>query len=272
MRLTPEMVLEGDQGLNCLGDRELCLRNLAIPVIENLALAKDGFTTIDMTSNMITMLGDGFPPFPRLKTLYLSQNRIERIEAGLADSLPNLTTLILTSNRIATIQSLNLDELSKLTQLEVLSILDNPVAPNPQLRDMLIKALPKLKVLNFSKISDDERKSVVGTTGTDNAMKHANGGGKRKRSEKGSAKQSHNGGNKAIHDGIDGDGVSDGASQAPIVKKRKKLSIEESNALKAFIENSQSMNDITRVQDALRSGTVTQFLSSLNREKQENSK
>lgn len=259
MRLTPDMVLEGDQGLNCLGDRELALRNLAIPAIENLALAKDGFDLIDLTSNQITLLGDGFPPFPRLRSLYLGGNRVERIETGLAASLPNLTSLVLTSNRIASVQALNVPELAKLRQLETLSILDNPVATAPRLRDLLIGALPCLKVLNFSKISADERQTVMKKAGTATAAPRANGRHKRKRAE---GPNQRVGVDRAVSAGDDNRTEVDGLEPLRPAKKSRKLTNEESQAVKAFIDKAQSIKDVTRIQEALRNGTVAQFLKS----------
>lgn len=255
MRLTPDLVLEGDQGLNCLGDRELVLRNLAIPVIENLALANDSFDVIDLTSNMITVLGEGFPPFPRLRTLYLGNNRIERIDQAFATSLPNLTTLILTTNRLSSIQQLNLPALSKLKNLEVLSILDNHVANAPRIREILITSLPSLKVLNFSKISSQEREALSKTEKPNQLNTPSLNGRKRKRltSEVYLAKSNSEKMNI---------GQSNETGVQKPRKKPRKLTVDEASKVRAFIENAKSIEEINRVQEALRNGTINRLLES----------
>lgn len=248
MRLTAEVVSEADQGLNCLGERELVLRELAIPVIENLALAKDSFDVIDLTSNQITVLGDGFPPFPRLSALYVGHNRIERIESGLATSLPNLTTVILTSNRIATLQHLNLEELQRLKHLETLSISDNPVDGLEGVREALIQALPNLKVLNFSKVPAASREARVSgqSAGAERNRKHG----------RDAADQPSDG---AEPQGRQED--RDGEPRRPR-KKARKLTTDEMNTVRTYIEKAKSIDDVNRIQEAIRNGTVTQLIAS----------
>jgi len=73
------------------------------------------------------MLGN-FPLTPRLRTLFLAQNRITTIQANLSASLPNLTTLVLTKNRLA--QLTDLDPLAGFKKLTYLSLVGNPVTRN----------------------------------------------------------------------------------------------------------------------------------------------
>lgn len=270
MRLSPDLVSEAPQGLNCLGDRELVLRGCAIPVIENLATARDSFDLIDLTSNMITTVGgDGFPPFPRLHSLYVSRNHVERVERGLANSLPNLATLMLTSNRIATLDALNVDELARLPKLEVLSVVDNPVAQLAGLREKLIAKLPALKVLNFSKITVDERKAARGDDIEAHIPPRAKSGGKK--------------GRKRARVGLDANGAAANAPEAkrsrhadddafqhkdasldddlpPPAKKPRKLTDDEMQAVRKFIENAKSVEQVNNVQEAIQNGTVAEFL------------
>ena len=46
-----------------------------IPLIENLGATLNQFDTLDLTNNDLRKL-DGFPFLPKIKTLYLSNNRI----------------------------------------------------------------------------------------------------------------------------------------------------------------------------------------------------
>ena len=79
---------------------------------------------IDLTDNDIAQLGN-FPLQPRLRTLFLAQNRISNIQANLSSSIPNLTTLVLTKNRITELA--DLDPLSGFKKLVYLTLKDNPV-------------------------------------------------------------------------------------------------------------------------------------------------
>lgn len=238
--------MAAEQGLNCIGDRELTLRNMGIIVIENLALAKDGFDVIDLTSNSIRTLGDGFPPFPRLTTLHVAHNSIERIESGLAASLPNLHTLILTANSIATIEQLNVDELSQLKSLEVLSLLDNPIMQNvPDVRRLLLSRVPSLKVFNFSKVSETER--VVQQVESVHKKKKKN----KKKMEDASMSVTV----KRQRASADKD---DDESRK---EKKRKLTTKQSDDIRKFIERAKCIDDVTRIQEAVQNGTVDQFLA-----------
>lgn len=82
---------------------------------------------IDLTDNDIAQLGN-FPLQPRLRTLFLAQNRISNIQANLSSSIPNLTTLVLTKNRISELAEL--DPLGGFKHLVYLTLKDNPVTNN----------------------------------------------------------------------------------------------------------------------------------------------
>lgn len=271
MRLTSEVVVEAEQGLNCLGDRELILRNLGIVVIENLALAKDSFDIIDMTGNSISSVGDGFPPFPRLSTLYLGCNRISRVESGIAASLPNLETLILTSNEIESADQMNLPELGKLKRLEVLSLLDNPIMHKvPNLRRLIIQHIPSLKVFNFTKVTAAERAAHQPLT--DKLQKvakqkdHAASGDKMKNKSNFKDQQQPSGtGRSNKRKRTDGDESADNNKHSSIEESKRKstkLSADLSNDVQKFIRGAKSIDDVTRIQHALQNGTVEQVLAS----------
>ena len=79
---------------------------------------------IDLTDNDIAQLGN-FPLQPRLRTLFLAQNRISNIQPNLSSSIPNLRTLVLTKNKIAELA--DLDPLAGFKHLVYLSLMGNPV-------------------------------------------------------------------------------------------------------------------------------------------------
>lgn len=79
---------------------------------------------IDLTDNDIAQLGN-FPLQPRLRSLFLAQNRITTIQPNLSASIPNLQTLVLTKNRIAELA--DLDALAGFKQLVYLTLMGNPI-------------------------------------------------------------------------------------------------------------------------------------------------
>merc|ERR1712205_240706 len=91
-RITPDLVACSPQFTNPILDREIKLRALKIPAIENLGATQDQFDTIDLSDNEIRKL-ENFPLLKRLKTLLVSNNLIFRIGEDLKDSLPNVHTL-----------------------------------------------------------------------------------------------------------------------------------------------------------------------------------
>ena len=95
MRITAELISKSLQYLNAVGEFHLDLRGngfyyydfsigYKIPYIENLASTKDQFGTIDLTDNEIIKL-PVLPKLLRLKTLILSNNRINSIDLNFAN-------------------------------------------------------------------------------------------------------------------------------------------------------------------------------------------
>lgn len=80
---------------------------------------------IDLTDNDIAQLAN-FPLQPRLRTLFLAQNRIANIQPNLSSSIPNLQTLVLTKNRITELA--DLDPLAGFKRLVFLVVMGNPMA------------------------------------------------------------------------------------------------------------------------------------------------
>lgn len=260
MRLTPDDILQAEQSLNCLGDRELVLRSHAIEMIENLGVANDSFDIIDFSGNMISTLGEGFPSFPRLKSLYLGCNLISKILPGISESLPNLETLILTSNRISTVKDLNLEELSKLQKLKVLSLVQNPVMDLPNIREMLLKHIPTLTVLNFTKVKEAERKTAI------KARKGLNLGKRPRPGMNASETKGKENGNKRVKAFVIGQGDEGADDKTNTENKHSQptkivvLSTEEKEAIAKMIEDAKSVEEVVQLQNAIRDGTIRNFL------------
>ena len=90
----------------------------------------------------------------RLNTLLINNNYISKI-SPLGDNLPNLATLILTNNKISILSEI--DNIASFTHLEMLSLLDNPVALRENYRLYVIHKIPSLKSLDFRKVKKQER-------------------------------------------------------------------------------------------------------------------
>ncbi|KAG0168320.1 U2 small nuclear ribonucleoprotein A' [Apophysomyces sp. BC1034] len=157
MKLTTDLIAESFTHINALTDRELVLRDLKIPAIENLGATKDLNDTIDFTNNDLRVLGN-FPRMIRLQHLLLSNNRISKLEP-FHEQLPNLTTLIMTNNTIEELGDIEPLELCK--NLTHLSLLDNPVTKKAHYRLYVIHKLPSVRVLDFNRVKDKERQEAA---------------------------------------------------------------------------------------------------------------
>mmetsp|Transcript_9263 Transcript_9263/g.13134 ORF Transcript_9263/g.13134 Transcript_9263/m.13134 type:complete len:285 (-) Transcript_9263:6-860(-) len=156
MRLSAEVLSLSEQRSNALGEREIVLRGLAIPSIENLAASRDQFDAIDLADNRITRV-ENFPRLQRLSSLFLSGNSIESIDAkNLAKNVSNITNLVLSYNRIS-----GLHEVANIAagcqKLEFLTLIGNPVTRRQHYRLYAIHKIPTLKVLDFVKVKQQER-------------------------------------------------------------------------------------------------------------------
>ena len=73
MRLTSDIITQARAFYNPLKQRELDIRGLKIPVMENLGAAENQFDVIDLSDNSIACI-ENIPKFPRLHTLLLGSN------------------------------------------------------------------------------------------------------------------------------------------------------------------------------------------------------
>ncbi|ORX39167.1 leucine-rich repeat-domain-containing protein [Kockovaella imperatae] len=174
MRLTPDVVSKTPSHLNALKERELDLRGLQIPVIENLASHQGTYDTLNLTDNSLTVLGN-IPLSTRLQALHVGRNQISSISVSLPANIPNLVTLVLSDNVISSLATLA--PLESLTHLQHLSLTGNPITQHEHYRLFVIWKVGRgsLRTLDFKRIKDSERAAakklfVDSTTSLPNAL------------------------------------------------------------------------------------------------------
>ncbi|KAI9499569.1 leucine-rich repeat-domain-containing protein [Zychaea mexicana] len=231
MKLTTDVINGSVSRLNSLNQRELVLRDLQLPAIENLGVTKDLNDTIDFSNNDLRVLGN-FPRMVRLQHLLLANNRINKIELNLAEYVPNLTTAIMTNNSIHELG--DLEPLAKCKRLTFLSLLDNPVTKKQYYRAYLIHKLPRLRVLDFKKVKQREREEAAALfmeDGVENSL------------------------GQSITDTKSSNTfeVGEGLSTA---QKQKVLSKEEQLKIKEALKQATSLDEISRLEQLLKAGQM----------------
>nr|CEL67217.1 TPA: U2 small nuclear ribonucleoprotein, putative [Neospora caninum Liverpool] len=244
MRLTVELILQSHQYINPGRDWTLSLRGYKIPTIENLGVTQDHFECIDLTDNELLKL-ENFPPLPRLKTLILCNNRISRIDPEAVASLPSLTSLILTNNKLDVLSDLL--PLFQAKNLERLSLMDNGVRERAYYRLFVIFNLPKLRFLDYKRVTQQEREQARNTFKGEKGAKLAH--------EIAPPRKAH----AALGVG------SVGAEE----KKATDTSADQIERIKLAIAKATTMEEITRLESALKAGYIPDEL--LNSEKTQSS-
>jgi len=230
MRLTIELVEGAAQYIHpATRDRELDLRGYKIPVIENMGATLDQFDSIDMSDNDIKRL-DNFPQLKRVTKILLSNNRISKIQDHLEESLPNLQWLILTNNDLQ--QLGDLDTLASLSHLEFLSLLGNPVTTKKHYRLYVIHTIPSVRVLDFKKVKLKEREEAARLF----------------KGKKGSLLHQEIGVKTVVGEFVPGEPDTE--------QMKKQRSAEEIEAIKQAISKATSLDEIERLQEALKSGMI----------------
>ncbi|KAM7457734.1 hypothetical protein BLSTO_01492 [Blastocystis sp. subtype 1] len=100
MRLTSDVITNARAYYNALKQRELDIRGIRIPVMENLGAAQNQFDVIDLSDNSITKI-ENIPKFDRLNTLLLTNLSLidnpivveKDFRARVVAILPQLTVL-----------------------------------------------------------------------------------------------------------------------------------------------------------------------------------
>nr|CAD2190308.1 unnamed protein product [Meloidogyne enterolobii] len=154
VRISVDVVNKAYQYINPCKQRELSLRNLQIPTIENLGVTKDQFDVIDLSDNNIRKL-ENLPKLKRLETLLVHNNRVEFIAKDIGENLPKLSTLVLTNNNLSELG--DIDSLAHLPKLEYLSLQGNPLTKLTNYRQYVIYKLKSVRVLDYQRIKLAER-------------------------------------------------------------------------------------------------------------------
>lgn len=235
MKLTPELIENARQYINPVKDRELDLRGYKIPAIENLGATYDQFDTIDLSENDLKKL-ENFPQMHRLKNLILCNNRICYVDAKLGDTIPNINTVVLTNNNLQELG--DLDGLASLKRIEHLSLMGNPVTHKPQYRAYIIYQLKSLRVLDFKRIKLAERQAAI------KLFKGSKGAALKEQVVKRS--ETFNVGE-----------MPNGTNNAGTKTNSKGHSPEELKAIQEAILNAKSLDELTRLQDMLQSGSFS---------------
>mmetsp|Transcript_4231 Transcript_4231/g.7202 ORF Transcript_4231/g.7202 Transcript_4231/m.7202 type:complete len:262 (+) Transcript_4231:268-1053(+) len=234
-RLTADLIIRSPQEMNAIKEYSIDLRGNKVSAIENLGATENQFDCIDLSDNEIVKL-EGFPRLPRLKTLLLNNNRIARIGDDLGDAISNLETLVMTGNRLTNLA--DLDNLSSLPNLTRLSLLDNMVCKKENYRLYTIHRLPKLKLLDFSKVKQKEREAARRQFGVLNREAEEHASRKAKTFTPGEPMP---------------------APAVKAVEPRKPYvgpTAEQLTAIKAAIANATTLEEVARLEKALTSGQM----------------
>ncbi|KAL8456898.1 hypothetical protein ACS0TY_034942 [Phlomoides rotata] len=234
VRLTADLIWKSPHFFNAIRERELDLRGNKISVIENVGATEDQFDTIDLSDNEIVKL-ENFPNLNRLGTLLLNNNRITRISTNLGEFLPKLHTLVLTNNRLTNL--VEIDPLVSLPKLQFLSLLDNNITKKPNYRLYVIHKLKSLRVLDFRKVKQKERAEANKLFASEEVEEEI---------KRESAKTFVPGEIPSTHDVAK-------EEQAP---KSVAPTPEQILAIKAAIINSQTLEEVARLEQALKSGQL----------------
>jgi U2 small nuclear ribonucleoprotein A' len=157
-KITAELIQGAERFTNALDERQLDLRAKRIGVIENLGATLDFFDCIDLSDNQIKKLNN-FSFLPRLRSLILTNNLITVIHLS-PEMVPNLENLCLLNNKLAELEEIK--GLGSLPHLARLILVNNPVTYTANYRLYTIRAIPTLRVLDFDKVTESERRQARG--------------------------------------------------------------------------------------------------------------
>uniref|UniRef100_A0AC34RM07 U2 small nuclear ribonucleoprotein A n=1 Tax=Panagrolaimus sp. JU765 TaxID=591449 RepID=A0AC34RM07_9BILA len=228
VRLTAETIEGAYDFLNACKQRELSLRNMQIPAIENLGVTRDRHDVIDLTENNIRRL-ENFPKLVRLECLLLHNNRIQQIQKNIGEQLPNLKTLALTNNNLQELG--DIDALATCQKLEYLTLQGNPLTHKQHYRPYIIYKLKSVRVLDYKRIKLVERQAA------DKLFKGKKGAALREKVGKKS--------NLLPEE--------DDAEKAAAVKQ---LPTEEQERIREAIRNAKSLQEVEYLESMLKSGKI----------------
>lgn len=240
VRLTADLIWKSPHFFNAIKERELDLRGNKIPVIENLGATEDQFDTIDLSDNEIVKL-ENLPYLNRLGTLLINNNRITRINPNIGEFLPKLHTLVLTNNRIVNL--VEIDPLASLPKLQFLCLLDNNITKKANYRLYVIYKLKSLRVLDFKKVKNRERLEAKNLFDSNDVIEEV---------QRTAVK---------VSSPVETPNVSEATEEQPKVAAPTP---EQIIAIKAAIVNSQTLEEVARLEKALKSGQIPADFKSLN--------
>ncbi|KAK4265100.1 hypothetical protein QN277_026196 [Acacia crassicarpa] len=242
VRLTADLIWKSPHFFNAIKERELDLRGNKIAVIENLGATEDQFDTIDLSDNEIVKL-ENLPYLKRLGTLLINNNRITRINPNIGEFLPKLHSLVLTNNRLVNL--VEIDPLASLPKLQYLSLLDNNITKKPNYRLYVVYKLKSLRVLDFKKVKNKERleaKNLFSSKEVEEEVQRA------------PAKVIPSVETPNVPEDTEEQQTSKAAAPTP----------EQIIAIKAAIVNSQTLEEVARLEKALKSGQLPEDFRSLD--------
>ena len=236
-RLTADVITNAPRAYDPTGEYALDLRARRIGEIENLSASRDQYDAIDLSANEIVKV-ENVPPLKRLRTLYLSNNKIARVNGReLATSCPFLRTLVLTNNKLGNLA--DVDGLGECPRLTMLSLVGNPVTMKENYRLYVIYKCKALTALDFQRVKQSEREAAEKTFGADDGA-----AARAKTFTPGEALP------EAKEDAMEEE---DKAPSGPTP--------EQLLALKVAIANAETLEEVARLEQALASGVVPSDLA-----------
>lgn len=248
VRLTLELILQAPQYINPNKEWTLSLRGCKIPLVENLGATQDHFDCVDLTDNELLKLNN-IPPLPRLSSLILCNNRISRIDAEAIESMPNLSSLILTNNRLDLLT--DLFPIFKAKKLERLSLVGNGVCERAYYRLFVIFHLPTLRFLDFKHVTQKEKQQAANTFSREAGARLI---------KEIAPPRKHSTRSAAAADEQKKDDV-DSTQQQQQKTSSPPASAEHIEKIKLAIARASTMEEIARLEHALRVGKINEVVS-----------
>lgn len=150
MSLTPKGLEDAPRYIGPTNELVLDLRDQKLSSLLALnGLKGDIYTILDLSNNELTLIPT-IEPRKRVRTVLLANNKLRKVPD--LSWAPQLETLSLINNEIS-----SLDQLPPFTSLESIYLMGNPVQ---NYRLALIKQIPTLKVIDFQRVKDAERKAA----------------------------------------------------------------------------------------------------------------
>ncbi|BGP13260.1 hypothetical protein JCM10213_004970 [Rhodosporidiobolus nylandii] len=252
VRLDADLLAVQPSYLNPLNDRELDLRGLKIPAIENLGVTKDQLDSLDLTDNAITSVSN-FPLLRRLSHLLLANNPVRTVSQSVATSLPNLRSLTLTNSAVPKEALAVLgDTLGRCKKLESLSLRGAPVAQAEHYKDWIVFRCKKLRVLDFERVKQADRERANSLFQTPTGEPTALHTSFLAAAASGASAPSLVG-SKTFEPGVEPTAA---AAAAASGKAGRLLTKDEKDRVRKAIEGAESVEEIRRLQRMLAQGFV----------------